>query len=339
MENDQKKVVVDVSVAALIRVTLFVLFLWILYLVRDILVLLFVVAIITIALEPFVEKLEKDGVPRSFSVIVLYLALLAVIGLIVYFIVPPVANQIRELTLNLPYYSTQINEIGLPETLSIANILDSVSSQLSGAATSVVTTLVSIFGGVVSAIVIFALTYYSLVEKEGVRRLVALFIPVVHKKKLYDTIQKVSAKLGSWLRGQLVLMIAIGVIDGTILTALGIEYALTLGLLAALMEIIPVVGPIVATLAAVFVAFASGAAIWKILLLVILFIAVQQVENHILVPKVMQKSVGLSPVVIIVAILVGAKLLGVGGAILAVPIAAGTQVFLNEYFPNLGKAD
>lgn len=323
--------------SSLIKIVVFGFFLLLLYLVRDILMLLMVVAIITIALEPFVDRLEKDGVPRSFSVIVLYLALLAIIGILVYFVVPPVANQIRELTINLPYYSSRVSEINISDVFPLSKVLENISSQLSGAATSVITTLISIFGGVVSAVVIFALTYYSLVEKEGMRKLVALLIPVDHKQKLYNTIKKVSAKLGDWLRGQVVLMLTIGIIDGTILTALGIEYALTLGLLAAIMEIIPVIGPIVATLAAVFVAFASGVALWKILLMVGLFILVQQVENHILVPKIMQKAVGLSPFITIIAILIGAKLLGIGGAILAVPVAAGIQVFLSEYFPNFGK--
>lgn len=338
--ND-KKITVDISVASLIKIVIFALALWVLYLVRDIIVLLFVVGIITIALEPFVERLEKDGVPRGFSVIVLYLALLVVIGVMVYFIVPPVANQIGELTINLPYYASRIDEINLSYIFPLSDVLESISSQLSGAASSVITTLISIFGGIVSAIVVFALTYYSLVEKEGLRKLATLIVPVVHKDKLYNTIQKVSEKLGSWLRGQVILMLTIGAVDGVILSALGIKYALTLALLAGLLEIIPTVGPIIATLAAVFVAFSSGAAIWKVILLVVLFILVQQLEGHILVPKIMQKTVGLSPIIVIVAILIGAKLLGVGGAMLAVPVAAGVQVFIAEFFPGfkLTKTD
>jgi len=337
MSNGDNRVVFEISVSSLIKIVVFGFFLWLIYLVRDILVLLLVVAIITIALEPFVERLEKDRIPRSFSVIVLYLALLAITGILVYFIVPPVANQIKELTINLPYFTSKVSEANISDVFPLSQLLENISSQLSGAATSVVTALISIFGGVVSAVVVFALTYYSLVEKEGIRRLIALLIPVAHKQKLYNTIQKVSVKLGDWLRGKIVLMLTVGIIDGIILAALGIEYALTLGLLAAIMEIIPVIGPIIATLAAVFVAFASGVAIWKILLMICLFIVVQQVENQILVPKIMQKAVGLSPVITIIAILVGAELLGIGGAILAIPVAAGIQVFLNEYFPNFGK--
>lgn len=331
--ND-KKITIDISVASLIKIVVFVFSLWVLYLIRETIILLFIVGIITIALEPFVERLEKDGVPRGFSVIILYLALLVVIGVMIYFIVPPVANQIKELTINFPYYASRVSEINLSYIFPLSDILEDLSSQLSGAATSVVTTLVSIFGGVVSAIVVFALTYYSLVEKEVVRKLITLVIPVAQKKRLYNTIQKVSEKLGNWLRGQLILMITIGILYSVILSALGIKYALTLALLAALMEIVPVVGPIIAAIAAIFVAFASGVAIWKILLMVVLFIAIQQLENHVLVPKIMQKAVGLSPIVVIVAILVGDKLFGIGGAILAVPVAAGIQVFLAEFFPD-----
>jgi len=150
---------------------------------------------------------------------------------------------------------------------------------------------------------------------------------------LYATINKVSERLGEWLRSQLLLMVTIGVLDGTILAILGIQYALTLGLLAGLLEIIPVIGPIVAAVTAIAVAFVSGAPIWKIIAILIAYILVQQLEGNILVPKLMSKVIGLSPIFVIIAILIGNRLLGIGGAILAVPVAAGIQVFLHEYLP------
>jgi len=332
MEND-KKVIYEISVLSVFKVILLLIALWLLYLIRDVLIILLVVGIISIALEPFVVKLEKDRIPRSVSVIVLYATLLILIGLAFYFIIPPVAVQIKELAINLPYYSTRISEVNLGNIAPVSSILDSVSSSLSGIAGGVLGTFVSIFGGIVYAITIFALTFYALIDSEGIRRSLATLIPYSHKSKLQETIAKISSKLGDWLRGQLVLMLIVGFLDFSILAILGIKYALTLGLLSGLLEIVPVVGPIISALTAVSVAFISGEPLWKVAVILLAYIVVQQLENNILVPKIMQKAIGLSPLLVIIAILIGNRLLGLGGAILAIPVAAGIQVVLEEYSP------
>ena len=126
-------------------------------------------------------------------------------------------------------------------------------------------------------------------------------------------------------------MLIVGVCDGLALWALGIPFALTLGVLSGLIEVIPIIGPILAGTTAVFIAFVSGVPFWKLIAIIVVYVLVQQLENQILVPKIMQKSIGMSPVIVIVALLIGMKLLGIGGAVLAVPVAAGISVFLAEY--------
>lgn len=335
MEEQPKKVIYEISILSVLKLVLLFVGLWLLYLIRDVLVILLVVGVISVALEPFVVRLEKDRIPRALSVIVIYLALLVVIALAVYFIIPPVANQVKELALNLPYYSSRASEFNLGNISPISSILNSASKSLSGVAGGVLSTLVSVFGGIVYAITIFALTFYALVDSEGIRRSIASLIPYGQKDRLQQTINKISEKLGDWLRGQLILMLIIGVVDGSILAILGIQYALTLGLLSGLLEIVPVIGPIVAAVTAILIAFISGEPIWKIITILIAYIVVQQLENNILVPKIMQKAIGLSPIFVILAILIGNRLLGLGGAMLAVPVAAGLQVLLEEYVPQL----
>lgn len=332
MEN--QKITYEISIWSVLRIILLFAGLWLLYLIRDVLIILLVVMIISVALEPFVLRLEKDRIPRGVSVIVLYLTLLIVLGLAIYFIVPPVATQIKELTINLPYYTQRATEINLGNTGAISTLLDSLSQRLSDLAGGVLSTVIAVFGGIVYAITIFALTFYALVDGARLRKGLASLIPTDQKERLYMTINKVSEKLGDWLRGQLILMLTIGVVDGSILGILGIKYALTLGLLAGLLEIIPVIGPIIAAVTAITVAFISGAAIWKIVAILVAFILVQQLENNILVPKIMSKVIGLSPIYVIIVILIGNRLLGIGGAMLAVPVAAGIHVFILEYFPQ-----
>jgi len=336
MQNVQKTVF-EISIVSVLKVIAVLIGLWLLYLVRDVLIILLVVVVISTALEPFVDKLAKQGIPRALSVIVLYVALLVFLGFFVYFVARPVSVQIKQLTFNFPYYSDKLSQfdLGTPSS-TLSNLLNGVSTKISSAAGSFLNAIVAIFGGIVSAVTVFALTFYFLVEEQGIRKSIVSLIPVKHRSRFLETVSKVSEKLGHWLRGQLALMLIVGTLDGVALWILGVDYALTLGLLSGLLEVIPIVGPIVSAVIAVFVAFVSGVALWKILGIIVIYIIVQQIENSILVPKIMQKAIGLSPVIVILAILIGAKLLGIGGAVLAVPVAAGIQVFMSEYF-GFGK--
>jgi len=329
---EKQRIVHEISISSILKVLAVLFGLYLLFLIRDILMILLVVFVISIALEPFVNKLSKQGVPRALSVIVLYFALLVILGLFIYFIVPPVVIQLREFTLNLPYSSDKLSQIDLSDTTStISQLINSFTSKAAPITGSLVNGIVAIFGGVVSAITVFVLTFYAVVDSVSLRQSFSKLIPVEKRDKLTATLKRVSEKLGNWLRGQLALMMIIGFIDGMALWVLGIGFSLTLGLLSGLLDVIPVIGPIIAAVAAVFVAFITGAPLWKILVAVLVYVLVQQLENQILVPKIMQKAVGLSPIVVILAILIGNKLLGIGGAILAVPVAAGIQVFVEEY--------
>lgn len=331
MEN-KEKVMFDISIWTILKIVLVLLGLWVLFLIKDVLIIILVVGIIATALEPLIARLAKQGIPRSVSVLVLYLGLLLLITAVIYFILPPVIEQIRELALNLPYYSEKISQLDLSTSSStISKILNELSARLSNVAGGLFTALVSVFGGLVSTITVMALTYYVMIDEGAIKKVISNFIPIGKEDRFISTMDKVSIKLGDWLQGQLALMMIVGVVDGIALWGLGIPYALTLGLLSGLLEIIPIVGPILAGATAVLIAFISGVALWKIAVVIAIYILVQQLENQILVPKIMQKAIGLSPIIVILAILTGSKLLGTAGAILAIPVAAGIQVFVQEY--------
>lgn len=329
---EKQRIVHEISISSVLKVAAVAFGLYLLYLIRDILMILLVVFVISIALEPLVNKLAKQGVPKALSVIVLYFAFLIILGFFIYFVVPPVIVQMKEFALNIPYSTEKLSKINLSDTTSTINqLINSFTSKAAPITGGLVNAVISVFGGVVSAITVFVLTFYTVVESDSLRASLSRIIPVEKRDKLTLTLKRVSEKLGGWLQGQLTLMLIIGLVDGVALWILGIGFSLTLGILAGLLEVIPVIGPVLAAVTAVFVAFITGAPIWKILVAVLIFVLVQQLENQILVPKIMQRAVGLSPVAVILAILIGNKLLGIGGAILAVPIAAGIQVFIEEY--------
>jgi len=331
METPQK-VTFEISIVSVLKILALLAGLWLMYQTRNVLVLIVVALIISVALNPFVARLAAQGVPRALSVIVLYAAFLVLLGVFVYFVIPPVVVQIKEIALNLPFYTNRLGSLDLHlSTPTVEEILGRFSNQLSSVTGGLVKALVSVFGGVISALTVFALTFYFLLEEKAMRLGAASLIPPKHRDRFQETAKKVSDKLGDWLRGQMFLMFVVGLVDAIALGALAIPFALTLGVLSGVLELIPVVGPIIAGFTAVFVAFASGAPLWKVLAVVIIYILVQQLEGQILVPKVMQKTIGLSPVVVILAILIGNELVGIGGAFLAVPVAAAIQVFFHEY--------
>lgn len=322
---------IDISWTAILKVVAVVLAVWLVFLIKDVLILLFVVLLLAVTLGPLVSRLTQYGLPRFLAILLVYLGLALLLAAIVYLLVPPLVIQLRELANNLPLFLNQATISYQSSTMATQNVLESISGQLSKISGGFLNATLALFGGVVSTLTVFALTFYFLIEEEGWKKTLLGLIPLDHKDWVIEMMQKIAVKLGFWLRGQLGLMVIVAILDSVGLAILKIPYALSLGILAGLLELIPIVGPIVAGLVAIIMTLVAGGAFWKVLVVVAIFILVQQLESQILVPKIMQKAVGLSPVIIIVAILIGYRLLGFGGAILAIPIAAALEVFVQEY--------
>ena len=164
-----------------------------------------------------------------------------------------------------------------------------------------------------------------------------MIVPYKYHVFLSELINKIQKKISSWLKGQIVLSLLIGFFVFISMMTLGVKYALVLALLAFLGEFIPYLGPVLAALPAILVAFIDSPL--KALFVFIIFVIIQQVENHILVPKIMQKAVGLNPLISILALLIGARLGGVMGVILAIPITTAIIVIISEIFTKDIKTD
>ena len=182
---------------------------------------------------------------------------------------------------------------------------------------------------------IFILTLYFILDKDGIKKFLVSLLPIKQKTRVVTITNKVGQKLGGWLRGQLILAVAVGLIVYIGLTLMNIPYALTLAMLAGILEIVPIIGPIVSAVPAIMIAFTVSPA--TALMVTIFYILVQELENKLLVPQVMKHSVGLNPVTIIIIILIGAKLMGIIGILLSVPIASVVYVVLEEW-PLVAKA-
>lgn len=328
---EKSRIVHEISLTSILRILGVILAVYLVYLMKDIVFLLIAVLILATALEPVVARLAKIGIPRIFSILISYLFIVIILSFTLYLIIPPVAVQLKELALNIPYYTERLSQFNDENATEVQRFLSQFGSKLSNYGGDAINALFSFFGGVVSAVTIFVLTFYLLVDENGIRKTIFNLVPEEKKEGTLKIANKIGTKLGLWLRGQLTLMLIIGIINGIVYYFMGVPYALTLGILAGLLEIIPIVGPVVAGITGIIVAFVAGLALWKILIVVALLVLIQQLENNILVPKIMQRAIGISPFFVILALLVGSKLLGLTGAILAVPLAAGLQVLFQEY--------
>lgn len=315
------------------KIVLVLIVFYLLYLIKDILVLFFIVLILAATFRPVINRWEKK-IKRIPAVIVLLLLILAILVFASYIIFPPLVKQITALVQSLPEIVNKLQFLG-----SYKSYAESGIKSLAGNAGTItggfVNITVSLFGGIFAFFTAAILTIYLLLDKNGFRNFVVSIIPADSKEPIIDVARKMSLKVGDWFRGQMLLMLSVAVLDLIGLSIIGVPYALTLALVSGLLDMIPVIGPIIAGVIAALVALSLSPL--QTLFVIILYIVVQQIENTVLVPNIMKKAVGLSPVAIILAVMIGAKLLGLIGALLAVPISALLSVVVQEW-PTIRKA-
>lgn len=291
--------------------------------IKSILLTVFLSYIIMAALTPFVRFLRKLGIPKIIAIVLVYSIVIAFIILLVIPILPFFISQVQALLKAIPAYVDSASQaLGIQVNKSQINSLVAPAASAVGQNALSVTTRV--FGGIFSVITIFILSFYMLIDRQRIGKSIPDLFPMEYREKAILTIHLVEEKLGAWLRGQVVLSLSIGLITWVALTILGIPFALPLAILAGFLEIIPTLGPIIAAIPATIVALAISPVMAVTVILV--YTGIQLAENNILVPKIMEKAVGLNPVVIIIAILIGGNLLGVIGALLSIPFVSAAII-------------
>jgi predicted PurR-regulated permease PerM len=316
--------------------------LWAAYLVRDVLLLIYISGILAIGFSPIVRLIEKQKIlpigtrrfPRWMAILVLYLAIIGAITGVGFMIIPPLVDQARALWAELPRMlaSAQaflISKGLLREPMEWRDAVQATpvagSTQAVG---TVIGAVVGVLGGLFGLFTVLILTFYLLVESDALNNAFLRLFPHRNRARVAAASRDITVKVSAWLGGQLLLAAIIGITSAIGLWLLGIPYFSVLAVISAIGEMIPVVGPLLAAIPAV--AVASTVSMQKVLFVIIFFVLQQQFENHVLVPKVMERQVGISPVTVILALLIGGKLLGILGAILAVPTAAIIQVVVSE---------
>ncbi len=315
---------------------------WSAYLVRDVLLLIYVSGLLAVGFSPIVRLIERQKVlpigtrrfPRWLAILALYMVILGTLTGIGFLIVPPVVRQGQALWAARVQMFDRAQEFliekgVLREHLTLKEAVERAPVSGGGDAVgTVLNAVVGVAGGIVGLFTMLILTFYLLVEAETLRNTFLRLFPPKNRGRVAAASRDITMKVSAWLGGQLLLAAIIGSTSAIGLWLLGIPYFYVLALLSGVGELIPVIGPVLAAVPAV--AVAATVSFNKVLLVIVFFIVQQQFENHVLVPKIMARQVGVSAVTVIVALLIGARLLGILGAILAVPTAAIVQVLLLE---------
>lgn len=322
---------IDISWTSLWRIVAMGALVFVLVYVRDVLVVLFIALIISSALHRPVEWLEKHKIPRVLSVLVIFLVAAAIIGLLLYAIVPIALIQLK-------YITTDIANLQVPflENFIGADFVQSIDQSISQwvatffyGGSNVVSVLESVVGNVILAFVTAVLTFYLSISKGSVERFIRAIMPLDKEVYVIGLYERTRRKLGKWLTSQLVLSFIVGAMTFAGMLLLGTEYTLIIAIIAMVLEIVPYVGPI-ATGVISFVLIMPQS-ISLAIIAVFIFFAIQQIENHILQPLIVGKAVGIDPMLVVIAILAGSQIGGLVGAILAIPAAIILQEAMDDW--------
>ena len=333
---DSSRALIRYALAAL-AVTVFIA--WALWEVRDALLLIYISALVAIGLSPLVNELERkrlmrQRVPRWAAILVIYVCIIAALVAVAAMVIPAVVMQARDLAREFPRllhqgqqwlidHGVMTREISAQEAVQTASV-SGAQDYLQFVANAVL----GVIGGVFGLITVLVLAFYLLVDSSSLILVFLRLFPREKRTQVNDACRRVTSKISAWLGGQLLLAGIIGSTAALGLFLMGVPFFWVLALVAGIGEMIPIVGPILSAVPAIAVALSVSPPLALGVLL--FFVAQQQLENHLLVPKIMQRQVGISPVFVIIALLIGGSLLGVMGAILAVPTAAILQVLLQE---------
>lgn len=343
---DDRTVNVSITVGTVFKILLVGILVVFLYYIQDIVLDVFTAIVIASAMEPAVAGLRKYKVPRILAVILVYLILLSIFFTILFLFVPLVLGDILTLASSLPSYIAQLNTVtsldqythvlGLPALSSFsANSMAGAAQQVFGieAFGTAFGAASKIFGGVLSFIIIIVFSFYFAVLETGVDDFLRIIVPRIHQPYILGLWRRSQHKIGLWMQGQLLLALIMGVLVFLGLSILQVPHALVLALIAACFEIIPVFGPTLSAVPAVAIAFAGGGVTLG-LLTIGLYVIAQQFENHLIYPLVVTRVVGVPPLLVILALIIGAKLAGFLGIILSVPIAATIQELVRDIERN-----
>ncbi|HTK33430.1 MAG TPA: AI-2E family transporter [Candidatus Paceibacterota bacterium] len=334
----------SISTGSIVRFFLVIIIIAALYYLRDVLLVVVSAVVIASALEPVVRRMGRYHIHRVVAAVLIYLVLAGILAGVFIFFMPLLVNDSISFLASVPRQISlddiwsPIRDFGINvgpaassavTTVSLADLVSSLQSAITGTTAGAFKTASFLFGGVLSFLLIIVLSFYLVVQEDGVENFLRIVTPAHRHEYVINLWGRARRKIGSWLQGQVLLGVLIGVLVYLVLMVVGVPHALVLAVLAGSFELIPIFGPIISSVPAILVTYSelgTGTAI----LLIGLYLIIYQFESQLFYPLVVKKIVGISPIIVILALVIGAKLAGVLGAIIAVPLSAALMEYVYD---------
>ncbi len=331
---------ITITTGTILKTVLILAACWLLYTLRDVVIVMLTAIVIASAIEPAARRLMNYHFPRTLAVITVYGLFLSMLFGVLYLFVPILLTETASFVSALPTYLEHVSYVPVeyapildvtnttPNTVvnqMVAN-LETMVATYSG---DILSALSALFGGVLSFILIIVFSFYFSIQERGIEDFLRIATPIKYEQYVIDLWRRAQKKIGLWMQGQLLLGVIIGVLVYLGLTILGVKYALVLAVVAGLFELIPVFGPTISSIPAILVGFGTGG-ITLGLSVIALYVIIQQFENHLIYPLVVTKVVGVPPLLVIIGLIVGAQVAGILGMLLSAPVAAVLQELITD---------
>ena len=337
MAEENDNVIFEFSWTSILKVIVVFGVVALFFYISDLILLMFIVGLLSIALSPIVSDLKSRlHIPRIAAIALIYVVIGIILAITIYVIIPPVLEQLRNLYHMLPAYAQKISPViklmgenGNGTAQNIAN-----AQNTAGVGENIAQTIIGFFGSILNFVFILVLTFLLLIEEGGIIKYFISLLPIDQKNYIIDVSKKINTKISSWFVGQLTIMVITSIVNSLFFWAVGVPYALTLGIIAFFFEAIPNIGPIIAAFPAMVLAYISAP--WKAVAVFIFTVVFHLIGGQFMVPKIMSKAINTSPFIIILGLLVGGELAGMAGMVLALPVITTISVIVGEW-PNIRK--
>ncbi|MBU2566349.1 AI-2E family transporter [Patescibacteria group bacterium] len=336
------KVNVTITFTTLLKIVAVILGIWVLWMMHSVIAIFLAALFLSALMQPLADWGSKYKIPKSLTVIGIYVFFFGLLGLVIVLMVPTITQQAVELGKifgqrwsAVENFTLEFSDFVNKYELVSDKGFESLQSQAGEAMGKLFNTLTGIFGGIAAFVIVLVIAFYLVVQEDKARVMVREWISPKHRKFALRLIDHLQIQISRWLSGQLMLSLIIALMTYVALALIGVRGALVLALFAGMLEFVPYLGPILSGIPIVFVAFTQSTTTGFLALGAL--VVIQQSENHLIVPKVMQKAVGLNPLISILSMLTGATLFGLTGALLAIPFATAAMVVVVEVRDYLTK--
>lgn len=330
MDNEK---ILDISWRTILKISLVVICFFIFFSIRNIIVWFIFALTISILFNPIIDFLQKKKIPRIASIILVYFGFFGVFSFLVYLVVPLFASEIHLFLQSFPQYfekiSPTLRELGFQAFESTESFIESIGSTLEKMAGSIFNVLFVVFGGFFSFLGIITIAVFLSLEEKAAERTLVLLFPKKYEAYILNLWERCQKKVAGWFGARIIACLFVGIASYITLLLFDIKYPFTLGLFAGVFNFIPYIGPLFTAILLFLIIFPIE--ILKAVFVLIVFILIQAIEGNVLSPILMKRIIGIPPVVVVIALIVGAKLWGILGAFLAIPLAGILFEFLKEF--------